>query len=175
MACPSQTSQTVANEQYSTACVLKACQTQCQGLLPQQTLNCHSNFSPWGLKDSQDIRYSHPIELNLTCNARSVSSINALKLCNVTCHLAQTKTWHPRPGGSGREVEGRRSVGGGGPCWLWRLCFTLGFTVHVLPITDKGEAVLCSMWFHLEQVKQCRKIDPSSVAFQRPVRNSAKS
>ena len=56
-----------------------------------------------------------------------------------------------------------------------RLCFTLGFTVHVLPITDKGEAVLCSMWFHLEQVKQCRKIDPSSVAFQRPVRNSAKS
>lgn len=115
MACPSQTSQTVANEQYSTACVLKACQTQCQGLLPQQTLNCHSNFSPWGLKDSQDIRYSHPIELNLTCNARSVSSINALKLCNVTCHLAQTKTWHPRPGGSGREVEGRRSVGGGDP------------------------------------------------------------
>lgn len=113
MACPSQTSQTVANEQYSTACVLKACQTQCQGLLPQQTLNCHSNFSPWGLKDSQDIRYSHPIELNLTCNARSVSSINALKLCNVTCHLAQTKTWHPRPGGSGREVEGRRSVVGG--------------------------------------------------------------
>ncbi|TKS73688.1 Overexpressed in colon carcinoma 1 protein -like protein [Collichthys lucidus] len=47
-----------------------ACRTQCQGLLPQQTLNCHSDFSPWGLKDSQDIRYSHPIELNLTCNAR---------------------------------------------------------------------------------------------------------
>lgn len=42
-------------------------------------------------------------------------------------------------------------------------------------ITDKGEAFLCSMWFHLEQVKQCRKIDPSSVAFLRPVRNSVKS
>lgn len=47
--------------------------------------------------------------------------------------------------------------------------------MHVLPITDKREAVLDSMWFHLEQVKQCRKIDPSSVAFQRPVRNSPKS
>lgn len=47
--------------------------------------------------------------------------------------------------------------------------------MHVLPITDKREAVLYSMWFHLEQVKQCRKIDPSSVAFQRPVRNSTKS
>jgi len=67
--------------------------------------------------------------------------------------------------------------GGGGqePCWLCRLHFTVAFAVHALPITDKGEAVLCSMWFHLEQVKQCRKIDPSSVAFQRPVRNSAKS
>lgn len=49
-----QTSQTVANEQNGAACVLKACQTQCQGLLPQQTLNCHSDFSPRGLKDSQD-------------------------------------------------------------------------------------------------------------------------
>lgn len=47
--------------------------------------------------------------------------------------------------------------------------------MHVLPITDKRKAVLDSMWFHLEQVKQCRKIDPSSVAFQRPVRNSPKS
>lgn len=164
-----QTSQTIANEQYSTACVLEACQTQCQGLLPQQTPNCHSNFSPRGLKDSQDTRYSRPIELNLTRNARSLSSINALKLCNVTCHLAPTKMWHPRPRGRGGEVCG------GGPCRLLRLCFTLGFTLHVLPITDKGEAVLRSMWFHLEQVKQCRKIDPSSVAFQRPVRNSAKS
>lgn len=45
----------------------------------------------------------------------------------------------------------------------------------MLPITDKRKAVLDSMWFHLEQVKQCRKIDPSSVAFQRPVRNSPKS
>lgn len=47
--------------------------------------------------------------------------------------------------------------------------------MHVLPITDKRKAVLDSMWFHLEQVKQCRKIDPSSVAFQRPVRSSPKS
>lgn len=44
MACHVQTSQTVGNEQYSTACVLKACQTQCQGLPPQQTLDCHSHF-----------------------------------------------------------------------------------------------------------------------------------
>lgn len=104
-------------------------------------------------------------------------------MCNVTCHLAWTEMWHPRTWGKGRggkrrEEEGscsRVELGWGGPCPLWRLCFTPGFTVHVLPITDKGEAVLCSMWFHLEQVKQCRKIDPSSVAFQRPVRNSAKS
>lgn len=65
--------------------------------------------------------------------------------------------------------EGERVAGCVGPA------FAFDFTLHVLPITDKGEAVLCSMWFRLEQVKQCRKIDPSSVAFQRPVRNSAKS
>lgn len=45
----------------------------------------------------------------------------------------------------------------------------------MLPITDKRKAVLASMWFRLEQVKQCRKIDPSSVAFQRPARNGPKS
>lgn len=52
----------------------------------------------------------------------------------------------------------------------WRrrqLRFALGFAAHVLPITDKREAVPCGMWFRLEQVKQCWKIDPSSAAFQR--------
>lgn len=69
----------------------------------------------------------------------------------------------------GEEKRRRGLAGCGGSALLeaWR--------VHVLPITDKREAVLYSMWFHLEQVKQCRKIDPSPVAFQRPVRNSTKS
>lgn len=62
-----------------------------------------------GLKDSQDTRYSHPIELNLTCNARSDSSINARRFCNVTCHLdwLGPKCGSPEPGG--REEEGRCS------------------------------------------------------------------
>lgn len=112
------------------------------------------------IKELEDTQYSHPIEVNLTRNAKSVTSIT-LQLCSVASHLAWARVWHPKPRGS--------------PCRLRRLRFTLGFNVHVLPITDKGEAVLCRMWFHLEQVKQCRKIDPSSVAFQTPVRNSAKS
>lgn len=90
------------------ACVLIACQTQCQGRLPQQTFKCHSNFSTRALKGSQDTRYSRPIELNLTCIARSTSSINALRPCNVTCHLAWTKMWHPRP----RGKKGGRCGGG---------------------------------------------------------------
>lgn len=120
------------------------------------------------LKDSQDTRYGRLIELKSTCTARSVSSINALMRYTVALTWPVPKCGTPDPK-DGRWRVGRRL------CRLWRLHFIPGFRVHVLPITDKGEAVLCSMWFHLEQVKQCRKIDPSSVAFQRPVRNSAKS
>lgn len=56
MACPIQTSQTVANELYSAALVLKACQTSCQGHHPSQTLNCHSNSSPraWKTRRTHD-------------------------------------------------------------------------------------------------------------------------
>lgn len=53
-------------------------------------------FKLEGLKESDDTWYSRPIELNLTCNARSVSSIAALQLWTVTSHLAWTKMLHPQ-------------------------------------------------------------------------------
>lgn len=140
--------------QYA-ACVLKTCQTQCQVLPPQQTRNCHSHLSlRFECHKGHVIQSSH----------RSVSSISALPLGLDQKVAPETQREGMWGGSRGRE-----------PCRLCRLRFTFDFRVHVLPITDKGEAVLCSMWFHLEQVKQCRKIDPSSVAFQRPVRISAKS
>lgn len=112
--------------------------------------------------------YSRPTELNLTCKARSAPCWRPLQ-CDLPLGPG-LKCGTPDPG----EWEGR--VGGVRAAW-WRrqLCFTLGFAAHVLPITDKREAVPCGMWFRLEQVKQCWKIDPSSAAFQRPARNSAKS
>lgn len=126
-------------------------------------------FQSEGLKDSEDTQYSRLVELNLTCNVRSLSSISG--------SASWPCTW-PRPN-CGTQDPGKVMRGWGRAslvsCGGFFTSFTLGFRVHVLPITDKGEAVLCCMWFHLEQVKQCRKIDPSSVAFQRPVRNSTKS
>lgn len=77
--------------------------------------------------------------------------------------------WHPESG----VVRGKR--GGREACQLCRPRPAFAFAVHALPITDKREAVPSNMWFRLEQVKQCRKVDPSSVAFQGPVRSSSKS
>lgn len=37
------------------------------------------------------------------------------------------------------------------------------------------EAAASNMWFYLEQVKQCKKIDPSFIAFQRSGESGAKS
>lgn len=148
---------------YSTSFVLDACLTECQGLIPQQT-ELSLTFKWEDLKDLQDTRYSRTIEVNLTWTAWSVSSINDLRLCT----LAWTKLQRPS------SEKGGGGVRGGGTR-LCRLRFTSDFTVHALPITDKGETVLHNMWFHLEQVKQCRKVDPSSVAFQRSVRKNSKS
>lgn len=153
-----QTSQ--LHSKYRTACVLVARQTRCQGLVLLQTLNfeCRSLDRPAG----------HAIQLSHCANFDMWIQVSLADKC-AQCVQGDLPLSLPQNVAPGEE-KGRRGLAGcGGSALLqaWR--------VHVLPITDKREAVLCSMWFHLEQVKQCRKIDPSSVAFRRPVRNSTKS
>lgn len=61
--------------------------------------------------------------------------------------------------------------------YSWGSCSKQFYTVlSVLPIKDKSsEALPRDMWFRLEQVKRCRKIYPSSVAFQRSGKIGIKS
>lgn len=143
-----------------TARVLVARRTRCQGLVLVQTLNfdCRSPERPAG----QVIQSSHCPGFDMQIQVSPVDKCSQCAQRDLPLSLPQNVA----PQTQGRR-RGLASCGGSALLQVWR--------VHVLPITDKRKAVLDSMWFHLEQVKQCRKIDPSSVAFQRPVRNSSKS
>lgn len=62
------------------------------------------------------------------------------------------------------------------PMQIFSVANSSSTVLSVLPIKDKSsEALPRDMWFRLEQVKQCRKIYPSSVAFQRLGKSGIKS